>query len=211
MRASPTVFAPDQKPWYLRTWALAAIGVLVLAIIVVSDFPRGTTTADRATQYALVQSQLYSGPQSCNSGLASSITAVSEILSGQSHDVSTASGILAQAEPNCTPVGNSDLLDLASINIPNILINYQIRPAIDSLDSWAFPNAAAVINDLKGLMANPRDASIRSDLVKRQTEMDLLAAKAQAIMNADAKIFSVPKQTLGLITIKSYPASIISG
>ena len=211
MRASPTVFAPDQKPWYRRTWALASIGVLAIVIVVVSDYPQGTTKADRASQYATVQTEIYSGIQSCNSGLVSSITAVGEILDRQSTDVSTANGILAQAEPNCTPAGNSDLLDLASINVPNILQNYQVRAAIDNLDTWAFPNAAAVVNDLKGLLANPKDGAIRQDLIKRQTAMDALAANTQAIMNKDAKFFSVPTATLGLTNLKSYPASILGG
>ena len=209
MRASPTVFAPDQKPWYRRTWALAALGVVALTIVVVTDFPRSTNPTDRSSQYILVQTQVWSDIQSCDAGLASSITAVGEILDHRSTDVATANEIATQAEPNCTPVGNSDLLDLASINVPNILENYQVKYAITDLNTWAFPNAAAIINDLRGLLINPNNATLTADIVSRQKTMDALVADAQRILNTDAAIFHVPTKTFSLTTINTYPTSIL--
>ena len=209
MRASPTVFAPDQKPWYRRTWALAALGVVALTIVVVTDFPRSTNLTDRSSQYILVQTQVWSDIQSCDAGLASSITAVGEILDHRSTDVATANEIATQAEPNCSPVGNSDLLDLASITIPNILENYQVKQAITDLNTWAFPNAAAIINDLRGLLINPNDAKLRADVISRQKTMDALVADAQRILNTDAATFHIPPKTFSLTTINSYPTSIL--
>ena len=209
MRASPTVFAPDRKPWYLRTWAISAAVVIALAIVVISDYPRPATKADRASVYAALQTEIWGDVQSCNASLNDTIIAVGEILSHKSTDVVTANQIAATNEPNCNPSGSSDLLDLASINVPNILTNYKIKTVVFKLDNWTFPNAAAIINDLRGLLAHPNSASLRADIIQRQQLMDKFAAESQSLMNSDAHLLGVPTKQLNLLSLKNYPASIL--
>ncbi|MDA8103411.1 MAG: hypothetical protein M0Z34_10660 [Nitrospiraceae bacterium] len=209
MRASPTVFAPDKKPWYLRTWAISVAVVIALAIVVISDYPRAANKADRASVYAALQTEIWGDVQSCNASLNDTIIAVGEILSHQSTDTVTANEIATTNEPNCNPSGSSDLLDLASINVPNLLVNYKIKTIVFDLDNWAFPNAAAIINDLKGLLAHPNSTSLRADILQRQQLMDQLASESQAMMDANSHTLGVPTKQLKLINVKDYPAAIL--
>ncbi|CAG4931224.1 hypothetical protein AXFE_23580 [Acidithrix ferrooxidans] len=210
LKASPTVFEPGTKPWYRRTWAIATIAILAIAIVVVSDYPRSATKADRSSQYQILQTTMWGQIQSCNASLADSIIAVTAIINKTSNQLSTAKAIVSNAEPNCSPIGNSDLLDLASTSIPNILQNYHINVIVNSLGSWAFPDAAQILIDFKGILVNPKNTALLADIVSHQKAMDRLAAKAQATMNLDAKELGVAPKTLGLTTIKNYPSALVS-
>lgn len=176
----------------------------------VSDFPRKANVNDRAAQFKALQTEVWTDVQSCNAALSDSLTAVTEILNGSSKDLATAYSIVTQDEPNCSPVGNSDLLDLASINVPNLLRNYNVQPAITGLYTWAFPQAAYIILDFRGLLTNRHNVALARDIVRRQKIMDAYSTRAQKILLTDAKTFATTPKNLGLVTLANYPATITS-
>ena len=184
------------------------VGAAALAVIVISDYPRTANVKDRAAQFAALQTEVWTDVQSCNANLSDSLTAVTDILNGSSKDLVTAYSIVTQDEPNCSPVGNSDLLDLASINTPNLLRNYNVRTTISDLYTWAFPQAAYIILDFRGLLKSPHDVALANDIVRRQKIMDKLYLQAQNELNANSKIFKVTPKNLGLVTLSNYPTTI---
>ncbi len=208
MKSSPTVFSPEKKPWYRRKLPAILVGAAALAIIVISDYPRTASVNDRAAQFAALQTEVWTDVQSCNAALSDSLTAVTEILNGSSKDLVTAYSIVTQDEPNCSPVGNSDLLDLASINAPNLLRNYNVQTTVNDLYTWAFPQAAYIILDFRTLLKNFHDTAVANDIVRRQKIMDVYEKQAQSELNTDAKDFGIAPKNLGLITLSNYPTTI---
>ena len=208
MNSSPTIYASKQKQWYRRPILIIPVMLLAIAVMVISDYPKSVSKADLQSQYSLIQKEIWTDMQSCSASITDSTTAVTEIVNEISNQMATAQSIVKNAIPNCTIVGNGDLLDMESIEVPNILLNYKVNTIISDLYTWAFPNAKAVLDDLAQLLTDPTNQALKSDILSHQRIMDALYSKAQALMNSNSAKFGIPTQNLNLPTINSLPSSI---
>ncbi|MDA8278347.1 MAG: hypothetical protein M0Z45_09180 [Actinomycetota bacterium] len=208
MNSSPTIYASKQKQWYRRPILIIPVMLLAIAVMVISDYPKSVSKADLQSQYSLIQKEIWTDMQSCSASITDSTTAVTEIVNKITNQMATAQSIVKNAIPNCTIVGNGDLLDMESIEVPNILLNYKVNTIISDLYTWAFPNAKAVLDDLAQLLTDPTNQALKSDILSHQRIMDALYSKAQALMNSNSAKFGIPTQNLNLPTINSLPSSI---
>lgn len=208
LNSSPTVYASKQKQWYRRPILIVPVMLIAIAIMVISDYPKSVSKADLQSQYALIQKQIWTDMQSCAASITDSTTAVTEIVNKTTNQMATAQSIVKNAIPNCTIVGNGDLLDMESIEVPNILLNYKVNTIISDLYTWAFPNAKTVLDDLSQLLTDPSNQALKTDILAHQRTMDVLYKEAQALMNANSAKFGIPTENLNLPTISTFSPAI---
>lgn len=179
-------------PW--ATWSrarqrgalvAAAVGVLVVGSVAV-DVGGSATTAQRAGDLRAFVTLINTDVASCNSSLRDSFSAYAAIAGGQTNKRNTAIGIIQGDEPNCTPVSNSNLYDLATTQAPGSLRHFDVQHVASNVVSWTFPNAAAVIEDLGNILIRPGDVTIRKDLRARVALLTRLDGSAQRSLDSAA-------------------------
>ncbi len=192
MRADP-VFdeiarrARRRPPWYRRRGPLIVLAAgVVVAGSVAFDVGGTTTSSTRAGDLRSFVTTLDADVASCNSSLRDSYAAYAAVVAGQRSELASAKSIIAGDEPNCTPESNTDLYDFATTQAPATLRAYPVQDAADRVDTWAFPDAAAAINDLEALLAHPGDAKARADLTAKVKAMVSLSGSAQRSLDATA-------------------------
>jgi hypothetical protein len=184
--------ARPSPPW--RSWSrarrrgalvAAAVGIVVAGSVAV-DVGGSATTADRAGDLRAFTVLINTDVASCNSSLRDSFSAYSAVVGGQANERSTAIGIIQGDEPNCTPVSNSDLYDLATTEAPGSLRTFRVQQVATDVVSWTFPNAAAAIQDLGTMLAHPGDTHTRDDLRSRVKALTHLDGSAQRSLDSAA-------------------------
>ena len=161
-----------------RTRYLAlGVGVFVAGSIVF-NIGRPERRADRDGDLRALATHLNADMRSCDSSARDSFTAYADVVSGDTARRAAAEKLISDDEQYCTPVGNTDLYDLSTLEAPGTLRAYDLQPAVQALSSWAYPNAAAAISDVGTLLAHPGDASAQADLGRRLGQMATLSASA---------------------------------
>ena len=156
-----------------------ALGVgLFVAASVVFNIGRPERRTDRAGDLRALAAHLDADMRSCDSSARDSFTAYTDVMSGDTARRAAAEKLISDDEQYCTPVGNTDLYDLSTLEAPGTLRSYDLQPAVQALSSWAYPNAAAAISDVGTLLAHPGDAPARADLSQRLGQMATLSASA---------------------------------
>lgn len=176
-------------------WVVAGI-VAVVGASLALDFGHSANRADRGSDLKALVSQVNTDIASCNSSVADSFTAYRDVVGGRSDERGAAEKIAADNEQYCTPVGNTDLYDLATLEVPGTLKAYNLQSTLGQVVSWAYPNGAAAINDIGRMLASSTDVAARQDLQSRLTTMRQLAASAD-------RSFSVAAAALG-VTVHSF-------
>lgn len=166
-------------------YALLGVAAVVLASVAV-DIGHRATTSDRASDLRGFVNQVKSDLASCNASVRDSFAAYTEVVSGRPDERKAAEGIVSGDEPNCTPVANSDLYDLATLEAPGTLRSFGVQTATGNLSSWAFPDAAATIADLGQLLTHPGDQAAGPDLTRRMDDMARLDQSAERTFAAAA-------------------------
>jgi hypothetical protein len=161
----------------------------VAAVVVASlgfDLGHHATTTDQASDLRGLVNQVKTDLASCNASVRDSFAAYAEVVSGRPEERNAAVGIIRGNQPNCTPVANSDLYDLATLEAPGTLRSFQVQQATVDLATWAFPDASAAISDVGRLLAEPADQAARSDLTRRTADMARLDQSAEGRLAAAA-------------------------
>jgi hypothetical protein len=166
-------------------YLLLGVAAVVIASVAV-DVGHHATTGDRASDLRGFVNQVKSDLASCNASVRDSFAAYTEVVNGRPDERKAAEGIVSGDEPNCTPVANSDLYDLATLEAPGTLRSFGVQTATANLTSWAFPDAAAAISDLDQLLAHPGDQAAGQDLTRRMDDMARLDQSAERTFAAAA-------------------------
>lgn len=161
-----------------RTRYLALGAGLFVAGSVVFNIGLPERRTDRAADLRALASQLAGDMRSCNSSARDSFVAYTDVVQGHPAERAAAEKLISDDEQYCTPVGNTDLYDLSTLEVPGTLRAYDLQPAVQDLGSWAFPNAAAAITDVASLLSHPGDPAVRADLGRRLAQMAQLSASA---------------------------------
>ena len=164
-----------------------ALGVLAVVIgSVAFDIGHSATRADRASDLRALASQVKSDLASCNASLNDSFSAYTAVLNGRHDELSAAEGIIRGDAPECTPVENSDLYDLATLEATPSLRAYNLQPAMIQFGEWAYPDANGVMTDLAKLLSDPTSATAKADAVSRLAQMTQLSRSAEGSFGSAA-------------------------
>ncbi len=154
-----------------------ALGIAALAAgTVVFNLGHGTTRSDRVSDLKGLVSQLQADVAACNSSARDSFSVYLDVIDGHPGDRGRAEGVVGGDQPYCTPVGNTDLFDLATLEAPPSLRSLDLQPTVQALAQWAYPQAAGAISDVDTLLKDPADPVATADLHSRLAAMRSLEA-----------------------------------
>lgn len=183
------------------TWMIAA-GVVLVVGLVLAAIPHRPSGAERAADLRGMVSDLTTDIESCAGGVTDSLSALSAIESGTSHDVGTATLIANTAVANCSPANNMQMDDLVQYQVPESLASFHLDAAVNDLVTWGFPLAQRVQADVAALVAakttaeaGTASARLRRDELALNAErgrIDKLIISASTALSADVSPPSLP-------------------
>ena len=204
---TPTLMEPPASPWWSwvlhhRRISIAATVVIVLALVAVVDWPHRATPGQLRSDFAQYATQVRGDLQSCSVEVGETLSAYNQITAGVVRDRETAQAIASQTALDCTPMGNSRIDDLGTLQPPSSLANYGLGPATQQLYVWSFPAAVDVAQDIEHLMSSPGDPATLADVKTRLTQMNTAGASAQNVFNKAAGSLATPPVDFGLDQVR---------
>jgi len=185
-----------------RRISIAAAVVVVLGLAVVADWPHRATQGQLRSDFAQYATQVRGDVQSCSVGVEATLSAYNQITAGVVRDRQTAKAIASQAALDCTPMGNSRIDDLGTLQPPPSLANYGLNAATQQLYVWCFPTAVDVAQDIEQLMSSPGDPATLADVKARLAQISTAATTAQAAFNRAAGTLATPPVDFGLDQVR---------
>ena len=124
----PTQQEPPTQPWLgwilrHRRISIAGAVVIVLALVAVVDWPHRATAGQLRSDFAQYATQVRGDVQSCSVEVEETLSAYNQITAGVVRDRQTAEAIASQTALDCTPMGNSRIDDLGTLQPPSSLAN----------------------------------------------------------------------------------------
>jgi hypothetical protein len=180
--------------WVLghRKISIASVVVIVLALVAVVDWPHRATPGQLRSDFAQYATQVRGDLQSCSVEVTETLSAYNQITAGVVSDRQTAEAIASQTALDCTPMGNSRIDDLGTLQPPSSLANYGLGAATQQLYVWTFPAAVDVAQDIEHLMSSPGDPATLADVKARLTQMNTAGTSAQNAFNKAAGSLATP-------------------
>jgi hypothetical protein len=195
---------PSSALWVLqhRRLTVGAAIVVTLALIAFVDWPHRATTGQLRSDFALFSTQVRGDIQSCSVEVEQTLSAYNQITAGVETDRATATAIAAQTALDCTPMGNSRIDDLGTIQPPRSLDRFDLDAATQRLYAWSFPAGVDVAQDVERLLAKPGDPTALADVRNRLSQMSADAAVAQHAFDQAAAALGLPPVTFGLDEVR---------
>jgi hypothetical protein len=211
--ATPTLTEPPAPPlwsWVLRHRRISVAGavVVVLALVAVVDWPHRATATQLRSDFAQYATQVRGDVQSCSVEVTETLSAYNQITAGVVRDRQTAKAIASQTALDCTPMGNSRIDDLGTLQPPSSLADYGLGAATQQLYVWCFPTAVDVAQDIQRLLSSPGDPATLADVKARLTQINTAGSSAQAVFNRAAGSLATPPVDFGLDQVR---ASVLVG
>jgi hypothetical protein len=210
--------APTQPPTSTQPWlawimghrkiSIAGATVIVLALVAVVDWPHRATAGQLRSDFAQYATQVRGDVQSCSVEVEETLSAYNQITAGVVRDRQTAEAIASQTALDCTPMGNSRIDDLGTLQPPSSLANYNLGASTQQLYVWCFPTAVDVAQDIEHLMSSPGDPASLADVKARLTQINSAGVSAQTAFNDAAGSLSTPPVDFGLDQVR---ASVLVG
>jgi hypothetical protein len=201
------------QPWL--TWILAhrrlsiAVTIVVaLALVAVVDWPHRATASQLRSDFAQYATQVRGDVQSCSVEVAETLSAYNQITAGVVRDRQTAEAIASQTALDCTPMGNSRIDDLGTLQPPSSLANFNLGASTQALYVWCFPTAIDVAQDIEHLLSSPGDPATLADVKTRLSQINSAGTSAQTVFNNAARILNTPPVDFGLDQVR---ASVLVG
>lgn len=173
-------------------WMLPGAAILVAGLVLASLSHR-PSTSERATDLRAAVSAMNTGIESCAGGVTDSTTALRQIQSGQSHDVSTAVKIATDGAANCSPANSMPMDDLIQYQVPESLASFHLDSTVNDLVTWGFPLAQRVQTDVGSVLTAHGSAAVASataQLHKDQAALDAQRAKVDAAISSASRALS---------------------
>jgi len=187
---------PPQRSPRRRRLLIAAIVLGVLGLAAVMDWPHQANTAGLRMDYTLFARKVHADIGSCAVGVRDTLSAYNQIQAGASTDRQTAVRIAKQAALDCTPAGNSQILDLSNLPAPRSLAGHPAGQAPPELIQWAYPTAVAACQDAAAALQG--DRSVVPDLRNRLAELQRRGTAAQTALDTTARAVGATPISLGL-------------
>jgi hypothetical protein len=184
MAAGPAGNVPTQRSGWpvLRTprWMLAGAAVLV-AGLTLAAIPHHPSTAERVADLRGVVQELNTDIESCAGGVSESLTALQEIQSGASHDVTTAINIATTGAANCSPANSMPMDDLVQYQPPESLASFHLDQTVNDLVTWGFPDAQRVQSDVAAVLTASTPSAVRAATAQLHHDQSVLDAERAVI------------------------------
>jgi hypothetical protein len=184
MAAGPAGNVPTRRSGWpvLRTprWMLAGAAVLVVGLTLAA-IPHHPSNAQRVTDLRGVVQELNTDIESCAGGVSESLTALREIQSGASHDVTTAVNIATTGAANCSPANSMPMDDLVQYQPPESLASFHLDQTVNDLVTWGFPDAQRVQTDVATLLTASTPGAIRAATARLHHDQGVLDAERATI------------------------------
>jgi hypothetical protein len=195
---------PPGWSWILRhrRISIAAAVVIVLALVAVVDWPHRATAGQVRSDFAQYATQVRGDLQSCSVEVEETLSAYNQITAGVVRDRQTAEAIASQTALDCTPMGNSRLNDLGTMQPPSSLANFALGAPTQQLYDWCFPIGVDVAQDIRHLLSSPGDPAALADVKTRLTQMNAAGAAAQAAFDRAASTLGTPPVEFGLDQVR---------
>jgi hypothetical protein len=184
MAAGPAGNIPTRRSGWpvLRTprWMLAGAAVLVVGLTLAA-IPHHPSTAERVTDLRGVVHELNTDIESCAGGVSESLTALQQIQSGASHDVTTAINIATTGAANCSPANSMPMDDLVQYQPPESLASFHLDQTVNDLVTWGFPDAQRVQTDVAAVLVASTPSAIRAATAQLHHDQSVLDAERAVI------------------------------
>jgi len=154
---------------------------LVVAGTVLVTLVHKPSPSERATDLRAFLGDMRYDIQSCAGGVRDSLTALRQIESGASHDVSTGVYIANTGAANCSPANNELLDDLISYQVTESLASFRLNRAVTGLVAWAAPDAIDVQTDVARVLRAPDAQAKATDTAALQQALRTLDAQRAAV------------------------------
>jgi hypothetical protein len=196
--------------WILRHRKLSIAGavVIVLALVAIVDWPHRATAGQLRSDFAQYATEVRGDVQSCSVEVEETLSAYNQITAGVVRDRQTAEAIASQTALDCTPMGNSRIDDLGTLQPPSSLANFALGASTQQLYVWCFPTAVDVAQDIEHLMSSPGDPAALADVKTRLAQINSAGTSAQTVFNKAAGSLNTPPVDFGLDQVR---ASVLVG
>lgn len=168
-----------------RASAAGAI-VAVAGLAAFVDWPHPAGAGDLRNDFAAYATAVNGDLTSCSLEVEQTISAYNQITAGVSNKRETAAGIASQTALDCTPLGNSAIEDLGTLQPPRSLARFGLDQGTQRLYSWCFSDGVDVAQDIEKLLASPSDPTLRAKLRAQLSDMQIQAAAAQRLFDQTA-------------------------
>ena len=205
---TPTQGSTSTQPWLAwilghRKISIAAAVVIVLALVAFVDWPHRATAGQLRSDFAQYATQVRGDVQSCSVEVEETLSAYNQITAGVVRDRQTAEAIASQTALDCTPMGNSRIDDLGTLQPPSSLANFALGAATQQLYAWCFPTAVDVAQDIEHLLSSPGDPTTLADVKARLAQINTAGTSAQSVFNQTAGALTTPPVDFGLDQVRS--------
>ena len=182
--------------WPVRRMPARAvlIGVAIVAVTVAVSLVHHPSRSERATDLRGVLQAVNYDIESCAGGVGESLTALRQIRSGASHDVTDAITVAGTGAANCSPANNELIDDLEGYQVPESLASFHLQDAVTGLVDWAAPDAEQVQSDVARLLAargpqarSQAQAALNAALRRLNTQRDA----ADAVLDSAIRTLAV--------------------
>lgn len=194
-RADPPYVPIRQTRWPAQRtprWLLLA-GLVLLTGAVLVGLTHRPSTAERAADLRGFLRQMNADIESCAGGVGESLTALSAIQAGHSHDTSAAIAIASDGAANCSPANNMLLDNLAQFEVTESLASFRLSRVVSGLLDWAAPDAQQVQSDVANVLtARGPQARARAlaALRRARARLDAKRSAVDAIINSASAALS---------------------
>jgi hypothetical protein len=190
VRTDPPYVPIRHTGWATRRsplWLLVAIAVLVAGGVLVG-LSRTPSQGQRASDLRGFIGDMNYDIESCAGGVGESLTALQQVESGASRDVSTAIYIANTGAANCSPANNEQIDDLDNYQVTESLASFRLPRVVTGLVNWAAPDAENVQTDVAVVLQNlghpQAKAADTAALQKALRTLNAQRAAVDAIMNS---------------------------
>ena len=184
MAAGPAGNVPTRPSGWpvLRTprWMLAGAAVLVVGLTLAA-IPHHPSNAERVADLRGVVQELNTDIESCAGGVSESLTALRQIQSGASHDVTTAVSIATTGAANCSPANSMPMDDLVQYQPPESLASFHLDQTVNDLVTWGFPDAQRVQADVAVVLTATTPSAVRAATAQLHHDQSVLDAQRAVI------------------------------
>jgi hypothetical protein len=184
MAAGPAGNLPTRRTGWpvLRTprWMLAGAAVLVVGLTLAA-IPHHPSNAERVSDLRGVVQELNTDIESCAGGVSESLTALRQIQSGASHDVTTAVNIATTGAANCSPANSMPMDDLVQYQPPESLASFHLDQTVNDMVTWGFPDAQRVQTDVAMLLTASTPSAIRAATAQLHHDQNVLDTERATI------------------------------
>jgi len=185
-----------------RRVSIAGVALVTLGVVAVLDWPHRATAGDLRGDFAGYATQVNGDLRSCSSEVEQTISAYNQITAGVSTQRQTAEGIASQTALDCTPMGNSSIDDLGTLQPPRSLARYHLEQGSQRLYGWCASDAVDAAQDIEGLLASPGDPALLAHLRAVLSDMQIQAAAAQQQFDTTATSLGTAPVRFGVEAVR---------